>query len=171
MSAETMVLEKPEDGPITRASFLRQLDRHESVRPSGSLSEYQRFATGEGGEASWPWWKRAYSLTRSMLQWSLAGFPITTEDIYSARVKVCGGCELWDKMRATCKKCGCSTHHKLRLPHESCPLTPPKWGPIPRSALPRLQLVPLCEFLRSLVTGFRRRPGKWTPDGFRVVNP
>lgn len=41
-----------------------------------------------------------------------------------ARLKVCQGCEHWTGTK--CRKCGCFTALKVRLPSEACPIG--KWG-------------------------------------------
>ena len=57
--------------------------------------------------------------------WAKAGFPISTEEEYQRRHKVCNGCGLWDSNAfggvGKCGACGCSGF-KLWLDTAHCPL-------------------------------------------------
>lgn len=44
------------------------------------------------------------------------------------RLAICGGCEFFQGGR--CSKCGCGLWMKANWAEQSCPLDPPKWGPI-----------------------------------------
>jgi hypothetical protein len=66
----------------------------------------------------------------SMASWLKNGLSQVPETIYLQRLDTCKGCEFWDgkalKGTGRCRKCGCSTWAKLKLPHEKCPVD--KWG-------------------------------------------
>ena len=63
-----------------------------------------------------------------------AGMPRCTQEQVDARFEVCQGCEHYDGR--ACRLCGCPVVRekqfvsKLSWANESCPLTPPKWGPV-----------------------------------------
>lgn len=44
-------------------------------------------------------------------------------DLSKGRLEICGGCDQWTG--TTCKKCGCFTKLKVKIPEEKCPLG--KW--------------------------------------------
>lgn len=63
----------------------------------------------------------------SMLQWAASGFRVVDETTFQSRLAECSRCEHWKDNR--CRKCGCwSVKHHLAT--ASCPLDPPKWGPV-----------------------------------------
>ena len=74
----------------------------------------------------------ARSVATSAVKWAKSGFKTVTPEQLQARLDICKGCDLWDGAAfadtGRCKKCGCSTQAKLRLPHEKCPID--KWLPI-----------------------------------------
>jgi hypothetical protein len=71
------------------------------------------------------------TFTGSVVGWAKSGFDLVDNDTFSNRLSICKGCEFWDEIgfgkTGKCKKCGCSTQAKLRLPNERCPLIPAKW--------------------------------------------
>lgn len=72
----------------------------------------------------------AQNFTAAMAKWSLAGFPVVSEEDYRARAEACDACEFWDgKARLGLGKCnapGCGcTKLKRWLATEPCPLG--KW--------------------------------------------
>ena len=70
----------------------------------------------------------AKEFAEAMSKWSLAGFPIASEEIITERRAICSACDQWDaKARAglgKCKACGC-TLLKWFLATEKCRLG--KW--------------------------------------------
>lgn len=75
--------------------------------------------------------ERSLAFMRSLRRHLRAGFPTVSDEVYERRLSVCRGCEFFHNDR--CAKCGCgltgAVVAKLRWARESCPLTPPKWGP------------------------------------------
>lgn len=83
--------------------------------------------------------KMAVTFAKSMLQWALSGFKVTTEEQFQARQDQCAGnsakkiprCQYfgsWSSFGfARCTKCGCF-RLKLFLPESRCPIG--KWGPV-----------------------------------------
>lgn len=74
------------------------------------------------------------SLGGDVSKWAKSGFQTVSEEDLVSRLEICKGCEFWDADgfagTGRCQKCGCSTQAKLRMATSSCPLTPPKWGPV-----------------------------------------
>lgn len=72
----------------------------------------------------------AENFVGAVSQWSKAGFPVVSEEVWRARAAVCEGCEYWDGAarfglgKCRHKKCGC-TRFKRFLATEKCPLG--KW--------------------------------------------
>lgn len=58
------------------------------------------------------------------------GMPMATEEQKNARMAVCRACEWFDGDKGGCRKCGCSMDMKAGWADRSCPLDPPKWGPV-----------------------------------------
>jgi hypothetical protein len=45
----------------------------------------------------------------------------------SKRLAICAKCDYWDRSMKRCKKCGCFTSAKARIPQAKCPAG--YWGP------------------------------------------
>lgn len=58
-----------------------------------------------------------------------AGMPLATTEQKNARLVICQACEHFEN--GGCWKCGCSMDMKAGWTDQSCPLEPPKWGPLP----------------------------------------
>ena len=74
--------------------------------------------------------ERAGSLLRATARFAKSGFKAVSSDVLIAREDICRECPEWDPQAFSatgkCRKCGCSTWAKLRMPAESCPLG--KWS-------------------------------------------
>lgn len=70
------------------------------------------------------------NFTGAVSKWAKAGFPVTSEEDYETRIKICQGCPNWKvnplkiDVLGTCKICGC-TGFKPWLATENCPIN--KW--------------------------------------------
>lgn len=100
-----------------RASVLPQSDIQPSPQtaPPSLLQKAANFATSAAAHVA-------------------AGMPQCTQEQIDQRFSICRACELFDGK--ACTKCGCPVVRekqfvsKLSWANESCPLTPPKWGPV-----------------------------------------
>ena len=76
--------------------------------------------------------KQVESFSTASLKFLKSGFQTTPPEIFAKRTEICKVCPEWDAEAINgtgrCRKCGCSTWAKLRLPTEKCPLD--KWGPV-----------------------------------------
>ena len=70
------------------------------------------------------------SVSMGALRWIVGGFGTVSDEVLQARLETCRNCEFWDSKgfmdTGRCRKCGCSTKAKLRMPTEKCPIG--KWG-------------------------------------------
>lgn len=70
--------------------------------------------------------------------WTAVTGPRCTDDQFESRLSICRVCEFRrvDGEKEYCGACGCPQWRlselstKLRFSNLSCPLTPPKWGPV-----------------------------------------
>lgn len=67
----------------------------------------------------------------------IPGKHIADQETIRARLKACATCEHVELGRMgeygvplRCKVCGCLIQLKVRLKAETCPLSPPSWGPV-----------------------------------------
>jgi hypothetical protein len=71
------------------------------------------------------------NLTRALVGWAHAGFPVVDRPVFEHRHAICSACEHWQpRLRlgtGMCRKCGCSGA-KLWLATSKCPDLPPRWG-------------------------------------------
>lgn len=51
----------------------------------------------------------------------------TPIEIAKERYSICKSCPQFIPVTTQCKECGCIMKAKVKLPHASCPLDPPKW--------------------------------------------
>lgn len=58
-------------------------------------------------------------------KWIKGGLKTLSEEKVQKRLDICKGCEFWDsaalKGTGRCRKCGCATWAKIRMPAERCP--------------------------------------------------
>ena len=59
-------------------------------------------------------------MLQAVKKWKEAGFPLTPEAAYHARLKVCRVCPEYQWFQ--CKQCRCVIYSKAKLATESCPL-------------------------------------------------
>jgi hypothetical protein len=59
------------------------------------------------------------------VNWIKGGLQTLSEDKVQKRLDICKSCEFWDSSALNgtgrCRKCGCSTWAKIRMPAEQCP--------------------------------------------------
>lgn len=71
-----------------------------------------------------------FNFSNAITKWSSAGFPISNENEFMDRYKICSNCEFWDASarfnlgKCKHKKCGC-TKFKIWMKTEKCPMG--KW--------------------------------------------
>jgi hypothetical protein len=65
----------------------------------------------------------------AVIQEITSGKSITKEQI-ETRLSICRACEMFDLSTQKCTLCTCYMPFKVHLSTASCPLDPPKWGPI-----------------------------------------
>lgn len=70
--------------------------------------------------------QKAKSLTTAIVKHVAAGLPVISDEAKERRLSICGGCV--HNNNGTCRACGCLLSAKVALPHEQCPLNPPKWN-------------------------------------------
>lgn len=63
-------------------------------------------------------WKH---LTKAVLEWKKAGFPITSQTAYNARINACKQCPKAQYKWFQCKHCKCIVYSKAKLATETCP--------------------------------------------------
>lgn len=68
-------------------------------------------------------WDMATSFGTSMAKFATSGFKTVPQEIHAQRMALCNSCQHHTGTR--CVLCGCFTHAKAWMPHESCPLL--KW--------------------------------------------
>jgi ribosomal protein L40E len=73
--------------------------------------------------------QKAKNLAVAVAQHAAAGFPMATEAQRNARLAICRACEHFEPDQERCRVCGCGGL-KLWWAEQSCPLDPPKWGPV-----------------------------------------
>ncbi|SRR5579883_3377732 len=87
----------------------------------------------------WRRWGRYPRFIAALWRHVRHGLPTATPEDLEARWAQCEPCEHRDRDANICRKCGCPIagvlRNKLRLARESCPLKPPKWGPVPGEKL------------------------------------
>ena len=64
---------------------------------------------------------KAWSLTKALMRYGMAGFPNITEELFEKRMLICNGCESLNRKAAKCTVCGCAVEYKGRMKTESCP--------------------------------------------------
>lgn len=64
----------------------------------------------------------------AVIQHVAAGAPQANEAQKNARLAICQACEHYEPGR--CRVCGCGLSMKAGWADQSCPLDPPKWGPV-----------------------------------------
>jgi hypothetical protein len=75
---------------------------------------------------------QAATLAASTARHVAAGMPMVTAHEKETRLAICHACPSYDAGR--CRSCGCVLEIKCGWALESCPLDPPKWGPIETQA-------------------------------------
>tara|TARA_R100000700_G_C3172279_1_gene146830 strand:+ start:572 stop:838 length:267 start_codon:yes stop_codon:yes gene_type:complete len=65
--------------------------------------------------------KKAWNLSKSILDYAKSGFKNTPQDKYKERLTVCDSCELLDEINGTCTVCGCVMAVKAKWHVEKCP--------------------------------------------------
>lgn len=77
---------------------------------------------------------QAWNLTRAVGRAGVAflrtGHLRATDEQREARLAICRQCDRYDAEQVRCRECGCYLPEKTSWISESCPLTPPRWGPI-----------------------------------------
>jgi len=75
---------------------------------------------------------RTASWANAVARWVAAKKPTRTDDEVENLFSICESCEVYDKEKRRCKKCGCNVNitgravfNKLRMSTENCPLE--KW--------------------------------------------
>lgn len=68
---------------------------------------------------------RVYSKPANQPVAQVKNFVKGIEQMAATRLQVCHGCEYWDRTFKRCKKCGCFTSAKARIPSARCPIN--KW--------------------------------------------
>lgn len=71
------------------------------------------------------------NFTRAAIQHVAAGAPRVDSGVKAGRLVICQGCEQFEDGK--CRLCGCNLEVKAGWADQSCPLDPPKWGPIETS--------------------------------------
>jgi hypothetical protein len=74
--------------------------------------------------------ERAVTFAEAMIQHAAAGFPKADEETVKGRLEICRACEFFDPESEHCRRCGCNMPYKVTMADMSCPLDPPKWGPV-----------------------------------------
>ena len=77
----------------------------------------------------WGLMRKAGVFVRSQVRFALDGFRTVKPEVAESRQAICASCPNWQNNR--CKICGCSGI-KFHYPLESCPDSPPRWGPVTR---------------------------------------
>jgi hypothetical protein len=80
---------------------------------------------------------RAAMLARAVAAHVAAGSPGVATEQFQARLEICRECEHYDWGRVRCGACGCFLDIKAAWPEQSCPLDPPRWGPLTPAHSPR----------------------------------
>jgi len=73
--------------------------------------------------------QKAMQVAGAVIQEITEGKPITKEQV-EERLRICRECEMFDAASQRCTVCTCYMPFKVHLSTMSCPLDPPKWGPI-----------------------------------------
>lgn len=81
-----------------------------------------------GDESMPPLATQATNLWRSARAFAASGGKLASKPERARRLEICRACPKWNGFR--CTSCGCATVVKAYSAAESCPLSPPKWGPI-----------------------------------------
>jgi hypothetical protein len=79
--------------------------------------------------------RQALTFAEALARHVAAGSPEATPEQAEARLAICRGCVYFDPEAARCKACGCRMEVKVTWADASCPLDPPKWGPVTADAL------------------------------------
>jgi hypothetical protein len=78
--------------------------------------------------------ERVATFAGAVAQHVAAGGPKASPEQVEARLAICRGCEFYEAERVRCLKCGCylagDLMGKTSWAEQSCPLDPPKWGPV-----------------------------------------
>lgn len=72
---------------------------------------------------------QAVTAARAAARFAASGFALTSDVEIRQRLAICHGCDHYDASQDRCFQCGCAISLKIKMASESCPLTPPKWGP------------------------------------------
>lgn len=62
------------------------------------------------------------SLRVSMAKWAESGFSLASDEVFSARTRVCRACPSGRYQWFQCRQCRCVVYVKAKLATESCPL-------------------------------------------------
>jgi hypothetical protein len=65
---------------------------------------------------------------KAAAQHIIKGMPTASPEQQEARLVICRKCEY--DLEGTCGVCGCNLKLKTQWAEQSCPLNPPKWGPV-----------------------------------------
>ena len=73
--------------------------------------------------------KKVKNVIGAFVKEAKEGVPISQAQI-DERMRICEACELFNHEKQQCSLCSCYMKIKTTLSTASCPLDPPKWGPI-----------------------------------------
>jgi hypothetical protein len=68
---------------------------------------------------------KGISFGKALVSHALAGFPKCSETDYHKRMEICNQCELFNREKQSCLKCGCRMLIKAEWKDAKCPLN--KW--------------------------------------------
>lgn len=76
--------------------------------------------------------RQAVNFTRAAVRHVAAGRPKASDEVKAARLAICRECEFYvpETIRCRAAGCGCYLAVKTGWAAQSCPLDPPKWGPV-----------------------------------------
>jgi hypothetical protein len=80
--------------------------------------------------------RKVTNFAKAITKHTISGFSTVSSEIQTARLSICRGCiEYFDSEKLICKHkdCGCYLPVKTSWASQSCPLSPPKWGPVQKN--------------------------------------